>query len=381
VTTMTIGLVSDCYHPTRNGVTGMVARLAVGLEARGHRVVLVVPRGPGPPATNAAAAEGLRPADVERRSLPVVPSIGLRLAPATSRGLARLLRREHVDLLHTHTEGPLGIAARNGAAVAGIPAVHTLHTFYRHYLHYLGPTTFAPRLSRRLLQGALAWFLAPYDRVIAPSPAAVEHAAEVAPHIPAVLIPNGVGRAAGPGDRPAPPALLCVGRIAREKRSALLFEALARHLAPRDDLRAIMVGGGGLLADLRREAGRRGLQGRILLPGYLPHPHVLALYRSASVFVSASLSENHPLSWLEAAAAGLPLAVRRDPNLRELAVDGVTGIVADRDDELVERAIRLLDDPDRRAELGAAARRRARRFSTQAHVQGTEQLYRQLLGR
>jgi 1,2-diacylglycerol 3-alpha-glucosyltransferase len=390
-----IGLVSDCYHPTPNGVTGVVALLREGLEARGHHVVLTAPRVPRRAAGRHGAErelDGFPPVDDARPSLPLLPSVRLRVAPATARSMRRLMERERLDLVHTHTEGPLGLAARNAAVAAGIPAVHTLHTFYGHYLHYARLDALAPRVAERGLRRALGWFLGPYDRTVAPSATAHAHLRDLAPRGRPVLIPNGVEIAGSlrTVDRAALAArlglvegerlLLAVGRIGPEKRSRELVDALARQLHARGDVRALLVGGGRQLEDLRRRVARAGLGDRILLPGYLPHRDVLALYDMAAVLLTASVSENHPLSLLEAAAAGLPLVVRADANLGTLVEDGRTGIVARSDEELAARSIVLLDDPARRARLGAGARQLARTFSAEAHVDRTEELYRELLG-
>jgi 1,2-diacylglycerol 3-alpha-glucosyltransferase len=383
-----IGLVSDCYHPTKNGVTTVVSGLAAGLEARGHRVVLVAPAATAPVGGRGdreATADGFRPADVRRRSVPLVPSVELRIAPASARSLTRLVEREELDLLHTHTEGTLGCAARKAARLTGTPLVHTLHTFYRHYLHYPPLRPLGPRVAAGIVQRWMARFLLPYDRVIAPSAAAAEEVRALLSSKPTVHIPNGVGGLATstrdlfqPSTRDRP-TLLYVGRIAPEKRSRELFTCLADRLASRSDLQAVLVGGGSLLPQLRRDALQLGLEHRLFLPGYLRHPEVLAHYRQASLFLTASRSENHPLTLLEAAAAGLPLAVRRDANLGALARDGVTGIEADDDEDLVRRAIELVDDPDRLDALGSAARRMARSCSLDVHVDRTEQLYLEVL--
>jgi 1,2-diacylglycerol 3-alpha-glucosyltransferase len=237
------------------------------------------------------------------------------------------------------------------------------------------------------VQRWMARFLLPYDRVIAPSAAAAEEVRALVPSKPAVPIPNGVSRSgpSAPGSALPPPrdvpTLLYVGRISQEKRSRELFACLADELASRPDLRAILIGGGSLLPELRRRAIDLGLQRRLLLPGYLRHPEVLDHYRDASLFLTASRSENHPLTLLEAAAFGLPLAVRRDANLGALAREGVTGIEADDDEGLVRRAIEVVDDPGRCAALGSAARRMSRSFGLDVHVERTERLYLELLAR
>lgn len=330
-----VALVSDTYHPTPNGVTGVVALLAAGLSARGHRVTIVAPRFP----PRAAQRIGLRPAparaelgatpaiDLAVRSWPLLPGVAVRLAVVSPRRLARWLHDAGVEVVHTHTEGPLGVAAGAAAARLGRPRVHTLHTFYAHYLHYLGvPPAWRDR-GGEVLGAALRWQLRGTRAVIAPSPAAAAQLRALAPGAVCYLVPNAVP-AAPPADaglrrqvctRLALTAtdrvVVSVGRVAEEKRSRQLLRAFvpALHADPR--LRLVMVGAGGLLAELRREAAHRGVSAAVRLPGPLPHPQVTALLERADVFVSASRSENHPLSQLEAARAGCPVVTLAEPGV------------------------------------------------------------------
>ena len=399
---MRIGLVSDCYYPTKNGVTGVVAMLADGLRRRGHEVTLIVPAFPGTPpkggpadaipALSADVGAMLPRPDVEVASLPLFPSIQLRLPIGSSRRLQEIFCRAGIDLVHTHTEGPLGRAARDAALRTGRPTVHTLHTLYDHYLHYLWPARLAPRTSGRTMRRHLSRFLHPYDRVIAPSPRALDHLRAIAPATPRTLVPNGIPIAGAPtnpdlaehlrrrlGLARSTRVVLYVGRIAEEKRSEALFDALAEHLQGADDVTAVLVGGGGHLRRLRGRARRLALEDQIRLPGYLEHAEVLALYRLASLFITVSLSENHPLTLLEAAAAGLPLAIRGDPNLEAIAINGVNAVVAKDDGELVARALALLDRPRRLTRMGAVSRRMAERFTAARHLERTEGVYTDLV--
>lgn len=387
---MRIGLVSDCYHPTKNGVTGIVAMLVDGLRRNGHEVALIVPAFPGAPLPDAGATFP-RP-DLEVVSLPLFPSIQLRLPVSSSRRLEDHFERTGIEVVHTHTEGPLGRTARDAALRKGIPTVHTLHTLYDHYLHYLRPARLAPRTSRRALRGALSRFLRPYDRVIGPSPRAIDHLRALAPATPRTLVPNGIPLAGAPPDPGLTSRLrrrlgldrsthlvMYVGRIAEEKRSEALFDALIEELPGTDDVTAVLVGGGGQLRRLRARARSLGVEDRVRLPGYLEHAEVLALYRLASVFVTTSLSENHPLSLLEAADASLPLAVRADAKLGDIAVAGVNAVVAGGDRELAMQALGLLWDPSRRARMGKASQRMAARFAAPQHLERTGQVYADLI--
>jgi 1,2-diacylglycerol 3-alpha-glucosyltransferase len=363
----------------------MVALLAQGLAAAGHRVVLVAPTGAGEGSATPSVGSVTRTV----RSVPLLPAIRLRLALPGPGELTRLLRREQVEIVHTHTEGPLGWRARAAAAQLGLPAVHTLHTLYRHYLHYAAPTPRTARLAGRLLDAGLARFLRGFDLVVTPSARGRAEVARLAPDVAVAVVPNGV---------PTPPALatadarqraadlrtrlhlgaedrllLVVGRLAPEKRTEELLTALLPVVAARPHLRVELVGGGPLLDRARRLVAEHRLQHRVLLPGYLPNAEVLALYTLAEVLVSASHSENHPVSLLEAAAAGVPAAVLRASGLEPHITPG-RGIIADDDRSLAWAAADLADDQERQRQLGAAARHAASRSDT-AHLAAMGRCY------
>jgi 1,2-diacylglycerol 3-alpha-glucosyltransferase len=368
----------------------MVALLADRLTAAGHRVALVAPSGPGHRETTAAGRSVTHPV----RSVTLLPSIRLRLALPGPRELTRLFRRERVELVHTHTEGPLGWSARAAAARLALPAVHTLHTRYHHYLHYVAPSPFAARPAARLLDVGLARFLRGFDLVVTPSDQGHAEVAGLAPELAIAHVPNGVPVTAsrttsearqrtralrtrlhlGADDR----VLLVVGRIAPEKRTEELLAALLPEVSARPHLRLVLVGGGPLLDRARRTVAACGLTGRVLLPGYQPHADVLALYPLAEVLVSAARSENHPVSLLEAAAAGIPAAVLRGGGL-DAHVTAATGVLAADDRSLARAAADLAEDPARQRRLGAAARRTAAARSDTIHVAALRRHYTALL--
>jgi 1,2-diacylglycerol 3-alpha-glucosyltransferase len=359
----------------------MVALLASGLVGAGHRVVLVAPKGPVP-----------RPEVRTVRSLPWRPAIALRVAVPGPGEVTRLLRREGVEVVHTHTEGPLGWAARAAAARLGLPAVHTLHTLYGHYLHYVAPTPRTRRTAARVLDAGLARFVGGFDLVLTPSARGRHEVARLAPHLPVEVVPNGVAGGGQPatlaraaalrarlGLRADDRLLVAVGRIAPEKRSEELLAALLPVLTARPALRVVLVGGGPSLRRLRHRVASHELADRVRLPGAVPHPDVLALLHLADVVVSAARSENHPVSLLEAAAAGVPAVVRQDAGL-EAVVTPATGVLARDDETLVQAAVALADDRARRARLGAAARAAVAARSDTAHVTATRACYARLTG-
>ncbi|MEX0703215.1 MAG: glycosyltransferase [Planctomycetales bacterium] len=103
--------------------------------------------------------------------------------------------------------------------------------------------------------------------------------------------------------------------------------------------------------------------------------------RLMSLYWSVGEEESLSSALLEAMAAGLPAIVSDTPAHRELVRDGETGIVIDVGDSvgLAQFSDRLLADPDRARELGAAARGRVRaEFSVEKMVDTHAELYRSL---
>jgi phosphatidylinositol alpha-1,6-mannosyltransferase len=100
----------------------------------------------------------------------------------------------------------------------------------------------------------------------------------------------------------------------------------------------------------------------------VPDADVAALYGCADVFAApvrdrwAGLEqEGFGIVFIEAAAAGTPAVAGRSGGSHEAVEDGVTGLVVDRPGDtaaVADALAALLDDPGRRAAMGAAARRR-----------------------
>jgi glycosyltransferase involved in cell wall biosynthesis len=104
----------------------------------------------------------------------------------------------------------------------------------------------------------------------------------------------------------------------------------------------------------------------VVVRTHVPHPEVMAAFQHCAMGVVPSRWEE-PFGFvaLEAGAVGRPVVATDVGGLRDVVVDGATGVlVPPRDPASLARAIRaLLDDPVRAARLGAAGRERAQGFS------------------
>jgi glycosyltransferase involved in cell wall biosynthesis len=98
--------------------------------------------------------------------------------------------------------------------------------------------------------------------------------------------------------------ILTVGRLVRQKNTALLIDAFAR-LEKSVDEHLLIIGGGPLESRLRAQIAGYGLESKIHLLGEISNPQ--PWFKRASVFVLSSDSEGYPNVLLEALAHGLPV--------------------------------------------------------------------------
>ena len=164
--------------------------------------------------------------------------------------------------------------------------------------------------------------------------------------------------AGGPGAGGSPrsgPGLVWVGRLVAHKRAGLLAgiaERLRGSGATID-----VIGQGPEAGRLAAEIGRRDLGGVLRLRGYLPAGEKELLVASARLHLSTSQGEGWGLCVLEAAALGVPTVGYDVDGLRDAVQHGSTGwLVPDgeRIEDVVERALKELADPARRARVAGA---------------------------
>jgi glycosyltransferase involved in cell wall biosynthesis len=148
--------------------------------------------------------------------------------------------------------------------------------------------------------------------------------------------------------------VLSVGALHPLKGHDQAIEALATLPRPRP--RLVVVGDRGeSAAALRELAGARGVQ--LELRSRLGLPEVVSAYRRAGVVVCAQVREPFGLVPLEAMACATPVVAVAEGGFRETVVDGVTGLLSERDPHALGAAVgRVLSDGALAQRLGAAGR-------------------------
>lgn len=165
------------------------------------------------------------------------------------------------------------------------------------------------------------------------------------------------------------PMILFVGRLQPLKGVDVAVQALAA--LGRSDASLYVVGGSsGLEGDSYVDGVHRliddlGLNSRVHFVPPQPHHILSTYYRAADAVWVPSRSESFGLVALEAAACGVPVVANAVGGLVSLVDHDRTGfLVPDREPDVFARyTVDLLDDPDRRARMAAAAADRGRRYT------------------
>ena len=274
--------------------------------------------------------------------------------------IAREARRWRADIVHTH--GLVAMLHTAPAAMLGLmPA--WIHTF--HFGNYDAPITGWMR--------AEGWMVRKATGLVAVANAQKRSIVQryLIPESRIHTIVNGVAGAAAADDPAArarkraefglaPDDLVvgCVAVLSRQKGITHLLQAVPAIIRRHPRVRVLIVGGGFLEADLRREAAALGLGDRIVFTGWRPDGvQILPVF---DVFVMSSLWEAMPMVLLESMAAALPIVVTDVGENRDIVDDGRCGVVIPpaNADAIARGVGQLLADPGAAREMGLRARAR-----------------------
>jgi glycosyltransferase involved in cell wall biosynthesis len=297
-------------------------------------------------------------------------------------GMARLVRREKIDLIHSHLPGQNFYSCMVGL-LTGRKTIATYHG--------------AIELSQSgRLRGAIqfGWVRRSADAVVV----VCDHVGGMLrdtgfPAEKIVRIHNGISpdrfQVAGDGRlrrelglRNGTKLVGTVANLRQSKGYEFFIEAARKVVDAAPDTRFVAVGDIDpiIAKPLFASIKRLGLQDRFLFLGF--RTDVPEFLSELDVFVLPSVSEGFPLVALEAMASARPIIVTRSGGPQEIIEDGKTGLLvppAD-PDALAEKICELLGNPERAAVLARAARAKlVSTFTLERMIRDYERLYERLL--
>ena len=331
---MKIAYLAQTYPPMISGQAIVTQRLAEGMAARGHSVLVIAASESGTPYIE--EQDNLRL--VRLRSFNNPFRIGQRILLWPFRQVYAELLRFNPDLVHVHD--PLhsalaGMYATRGRQVQTVMTTHQLPWFVSNFIPV------PPRL-RKAVDEALWWYARwlckRFDTLIAPTGTIAEVVQQHTGRLPHV-ISNGMDLEAfqpeptTPNEReslcakygldPKFPIILHVGQLNVQKQADIVVHAAA-WVMRNTKAQLLVVGDGKQRKKLIRLANELGIHERSVFPGYVTDD-LPGVYRLGAVFVTASEVETQGLVLLEAMASGLPVVAAQATCIPEIVQDGVNG--------------------------------------------------------
>lgn len=361
---MRIGMMIDVYKPHVSGVTNYVALNKKFLEIAGHEVFVFT--------FGDEDYEDDEPNIIRSPGLPLLDTgyyIGLRYSRQ-----ARMLLRT-MDIVHIQHPFVSGSLALSFCAPRGIPIIFTNHTRYDLYAQAYLPGV--PNVvGETALQTYLPAFCRACNMVIAPSPGMRDVLERFGVEGEIVVVPNGVDlqkfkESIEPlvrseiGFSDEDTLLIYVGRLGPEKNLPFLLRSVAGAVQAYDQVRLLVIGGGPELDNLQDRVRHMQMEKHIKFMGLVPYDQVPRYLATADAFVTASFTEVHPLSVIEAMAAGLPILGIDSPGVGDTVLDGQTGFLIAQEDlaGFTAKMVRLIVNRDERLQMGEQARIEADKYA------------------
>lgn len=377
---MKVLITTDLYATSTNGVVTSVRNLMEELEKKGHEVrVLTV-------------SEKLKSHKEDNiyyiKSVPlgvVYPDV--RMPISYRHRYLRELIDWNPDVIHSQCEYFSYQFAGYISKKTDAPIVHTYHTLYEQYVTYIFPSQrigayFVGILSKLRLRNA--------ETIVAPTQKVEMVLKNYGVHNPIRVVPSGIAldqhkeriteeerksRRQALGIPEDHTVLLNLGRLGTEKNLQELIELFSIALAQNSKLSLLIVGDGPARKDLEELSVRLGVADHVVFAGMVAPSEVHKYYQLGDIFVSASTSETQGLTYIEAAANGLPLLCRRDPCLNDVLVEGRNGYEYEAEEEFCQLLDTILQNPDWCRVAGTQSVQIAETFDKSRFAEQIEDVY------
>lgn len=377
---MRIGMMVDVYKPIINGITNFVSLNKKVLEALGHQVFVFT--------FGHEDYQDDEPNVIRSPGLPLL-NTGYSIGFNYSRQARKLLKS--MDLVHVHHPFLAGSVALRYCRPRGIPILFTNHTRYDLYAKAYAPAL-PDVIGETAIEAYLPAFCRACDLVISPSAGMRDVLRAYGVDVPIEVVPNGVHlvpfkeveapvERASFGFQPDDVLLVYAGRLAPEKNLPFLLRSFAGAAQAFEKIGLLLIGDGPERDNLQDRVQIMGMEARVRFTGLVPYDQLPTYLAMGDAFVTASVTEVHPLTVIEAMAAGLPVLGIESPGVGDTVVNGSNGYLVDEQDlaAFTAKLIRLVTEHDERRQMAQQARRDAEQYEIKSTVQQMLALYERLV--
>ena len=284
--------------------------------------------------------------------------------------LKKALNKFHPDVIHNQTAEMIAIAAMRYVKKYDIPLVSTGHAYPDNLTSQVKLLKPIKRPLDAILRMYMASFLKHSEYATMPTEMAID---DLVPknrrHFDVTVEPlsNGVDLAQfTPGKakakilkkyhlEPKKPRVLYVGRVDPEKSISNVVSAFAGVLEKVPEAELVIVGDGTDRQHLVDLVKALGIEKNVKFPGRIMSLDIVDIYRSATLFATASETETQGIVLIEAAATGLPLVAVDAGAVRELCQNRKNGILCNprQTEEMTKAFVKILTDEKIQEKYGA----------------------------
>jgi 1,2-diacylglycerol 3-alpha-glucosyltransferase len=376
---MKIGLFTDSYLPSPDGVATSVESSAKELQKNGHEVFIIAPNQPH---------EKDRKGTYRLVSIRIVKSPEVWWALEIPQPSLFKIANLELDIIHGHSGGSISFLGWQLAQIHNIPFVETYHTLWKYYRHYL---LYPNLMKMKVLKKVIAFIGNDCDALITPTIKSKKDLLNDNVKKPIYVLPNGIYTQKFThtekgflhqsfGIRDDKKILLTVGRLSQEKSIDFLIKSYASVHKSFPDTVLVIVGKGKDSESLQKLAVSYGLADSIYFVGTIPYTDMPKVYADADLFLFASQTETQGMVLVEALASGVPVIAVKDDAFIDVVMNGKNGFMVEKDiDTFANKIKSLLHNTELLTKLSSAARESVKQFDVSYTTKILEQIYQEVI--
>jgi len=370
---MKIAYFFEIFYPQINGVMTATFNLARNMKKLGHEVLYIAPetKGYSKPHTDD---------EIEVYRIPSIPTYlydGIRMCLPKSKMIYNKLKREKVDVVHFTGPFTLALNAIFHAKNLGIPVIQTFHTLLAEatYFQYFFGTKSFP-LGAKLVWRWMNIFNRHSDIITAPSDYVISSLKNNCHNKNIIYISNGIDisefkeydsfeKLKNNYKEFNNKTYVFVGRLGQEKSIDILIKAFAEVIKKDKEIKLFIIGHGPHELKLQKLAEKLGLINKnIFFTGKISNQKLIknGLFHHARAFITASKTENQPMTILEATACGTPLILPYEKGIKELISGNGLFFEPDNIKELTEKILLLSANDKLYKEYNTASLRLSKKY-------------------
>jgi len=383
---MKIAIFTDTFLPQTNGIVTATINLAKGMADRGHHVYILAPKFP--------KEKEFSYTNITIKRVPSIPAFfyqDFKFVSPYSRKVLEYIKKEKIEIIHFQAPVTIAIQAIRISKKLKIPLVGTFHTFISDpaYLKHI-------KLNyNAVVKLAWAYTRAYYNKcnlITCPSENTKKELLKnnltnniqvISNGMDTNIFDNSKAKEVKAKYAPKGNLLLFIGRIAHEKNLFYLVDCMKLVCNEMPETKLIMVGGGPQMDEIKEKIKSLKLQNNIILLGEVKYNELIksSIFGASDLFLTASVTENQPMTILEAQANGLVCVgarARGIPNLIKDNYNGYTIIPGDKQ-AFANAIIKLLKDKKLRKKMEENTNTEIKNHEISQVIDTWEKTYNQLI--